>query len=432
MNEAAPLPISGEPVEAQKFIPVSRSDIVAALLAPDYWNGEQERALAASVFNKIGCLRQHKSSVMLNELSDVYDPFNPDDETVNQYKFSDAEKLEQRRVFNDRLKALITGANYKELTDAGLAEVLTNASPDGVHVEVDFSEFEVKLIFYRGEGEMHRSKRDIRWAYLKRIEYVVPIYKRLFLALKFKPEDVRVSELMAHHGINEEKARKRLKKIRKMLPSYVLTDHIYLKIFKNIPRYDVEMLFPNIRVKMKYSDKVQLGGSALAGTITYALGTATKLLVAVALSPVMLAVALASGFGGIVYAQVRNIFITRDRYRMQLAQSLYFQNLANNQGALAVIVDDAEEEDVKEEVLLYAHLLGGPFHASQLDALGGHISNFLRDKFDVDVQFDVHDALERLMANQMIRQSSTGELHVMALSDADRHLHNRWCRLVEC
>ncbi len=433
MNEAAPVsvPDSGEPVEAQKFIPVSRTDVVDALLVPEYWHGEEEQALARKVFHKIGCMRQHKSAIMLNQLSDIYDPFNPDDETVNQYELSDEEKAEQRRVFNDRLKALITGANFHELTDEGLEAVLTNASPDGVHVEVDFSEFDVKLIFFRGEGIQHRSKRDLMRAFLKRIHYTVPIYRRLFLALKFKPEAVRVGELMAEHGISEEKARKKLKKIRKMLPPYVSTDHIYLKMFKDIPRYDVEMLFPNIRVKMKYRDKLQLGGSAVFGTLTYLLGTATKLVVAVALSPLMLALALLSGFGGIVYAQVRNIFVTRDRYRMQLAQSLYFQNLANNQGALAVIVDDAEEEDVKEEVLLYAHLLGGPFHVSQIDAIGGHISRFLKDKFSVDVQFDVHDALERLMKSQLVRQSSTGELHVLSLPDADRHLYNRWCRLVE-
>ncbi len=440
MNDAAPVPVPdsgeavpdpGEPTEPQKFIPVSRTDVIDALLVPEYWRGEEEQALAGRVFHKIGCLRQHRSAVMLNELSDIYDPFNPDDETVNQYELNGEQRAEQRRVFSDRLQALITGANYHELTNEGLEEVLSNASPDGVHVEVDFSEFDVKLIFFRGEDIQHRSKRDVMRAYLKRIYYTVPIYKRLFLALKFKPEDVRVGELMAQHGITEQKARKKLSKIRKMLPPYVSTDHIYLKMFKDIPRYDVEMLFPNIRVKMKYRDKLQLGGSALFGTLTYLLGTATKLVVAVALSPLMLAVALLSGFGGIIYAQVRNIFVTRDRYRMQLAQSLYFQNLANNQGALAVIVDDAEEEDVKEEVLLYAHLLGGPFHISQLDAIGEHISKFLTDKFGVNVQFDVYDALERLMASQIVRQSSTGELHVLSLADADRHLHNRWCRLVE-
>jgi len=259
----------------------------------------------------------------------------------------------------------------------------------------------------------------------------VPVYNRLLMALKFKPEDVRIAEIMEKDRVDEAAAKKKLRKLRKHFPPSAATDHVYLKIFKNIPCYDVEMLFPHIRVKMKYRDKIQLGGSALVGTLTWALGTATKLLVAVALSPAVLAIALLTGFGGIIYTQIRNIFITRDRYRMQLAQSLYFQNLANNQGALALIVDEAEEEDVKEEVLLYSHLLAEPTHEDRLDVLDRKIEAFLAEKFGVNVNFDVHDALERLTSYGLVTRTATGELHAMALTEADRHLRERWCNLVD-
>jgi hypothetical protein len=212
-----------------------------------------------------------------------------------------------------------------------------------------------------------------------------------------------------------------------MLPPACSTDHIYLKIFKTIPRYDVEMLFPNIKVKMKYRDKLQLGGSALVGTAAWGLGTAAKLAVAVALSPMLLIGALVTGVGGIMYAQIRNVFITRDKYRMQLAQSLYFQNLANNQGALALIVDDAEEEDVKEEALLYTHLLRTPTQGTQLDDLRAVIDEFLNEKFGVDVSFDIRDALDRLKAQGLVQDTPAGELRAMPLRDASRYLHERWC-----
>ena len=41
---------------------------------------------------------------------------------------------------------------------------------------------------------------------------------------------------------------------------------------------------------------------------------------------------------------------------MVLAQNLYFCSIANNHGALTLIADSAEEEDVKEDMLLYAFL----------------------------------------------------------------------------
>ena len=427
MNDASPITVAGQAMAQPAFIPVSRSDIAKALLSPDRWANNEERALAHDVLMKIGSLRQHKSGVLLNHLSDLYDPFNPDDETVNVTEASEAERVEKRRQFNTQLKDLINRANYHELQEHELEEILDKATPEGVQVEVDFKEYDVMLIFYRGAYDAPRTKRDYRRLYLKKKQYGVPTFLRLFLAIKFKPEEIRVKEIMKDYGLEEEKARKKLKKMRRMLPPACSTDHIYLKIFKTIPRYDVEMLFPNIKVKMKYSDKLQLGGSALVGTAAWGLGTAAKLAVAVALSPMLLIGALVTGVGGIMYAQIRNIFITRDKYRMQLAQSLYFQNLANNQGALALVVDDAEEEDVKEEALLYTHLLRKPTQLTQLDDLRAVIDEFLNEKFGVKISFDIRDALDRLRAQGLVQDSPAGELRAMPLRDASRYLHERWC-----
>jgi hypothetical protein len=435
MNDATPImlvPASVDPKpHAKTFVPISRPDVIDALLKPEHWGDEGQRTLARSVFYKIGCLRQHLSATALNELSEAYDPFNPDDDTIDQRKLTDDETKDKREELVEKIRKHALSANYEELTEQGLQEILDKATPDGVHVEVDFSEFDVKLLFFRGEDQSFYEKRDIMRLYLKKASYSVSTYNRLFMALKFKPEEQRIAEIMAASSISEKAARKKVKKARRALPKGASMEHVYLKIFKNIPRYDVEMLFPNIQVKMKYRDKLQLGGSAVVGTVTWVLGTATKLLVAVALSPLVLAAALLTGLGGIIYAQIRNIFITRDRYRMQLAQSLYFQNLANNQGALALIVDEAEEEDVKEEVLLYRHLLEGPVHVDQVDTLDRKIEAFLQAEFGIRVDFDVHDALERLLASGIVTRNVAGELHALPLAAANRHLHARWCGLID-
>jgi hypothetical protein len=432
MNDATPMTLVQATAAGSKtFIPISRTDVINAIASPERWADENQRQLAMRVCYKLGCLRQHQSAMALNELSDAYDPFNPDDDTINQESLSVDQRTVKRSELVEKLRKHAASANYEELTEGGLEEILTTASPDGVEVDVDFTEFEVKLVFFRGESELAKEKRDITKLFLWKYGYTVPVYNRLVMALKFKTEDVRIAEIMKADNIDEAAARKKLHKLRKHFPAGASTEHVYLKIFKNIPRYDVEMLFPNIRVKMKYRDKLQLGGSALLGTLTWALGTATKLLVAVALSPVMLALALLSGLGGILYAQIRNIFITRDRYRMQLAQSLYFQNLANNQGALALIVDEAEEEDVKEEVLLYTHLIDRPIPATGLDDLDRQIEAFLNEKFGIQVNFDFHDALERLLACGLVTRAPSGEFHAMPLAEANDHLYRRWCALAE-
>jgi hypothetical protein len=431
MNEVSPISEGSSDSAEPAFIPVSRSDIMGALLHPDLWESDSQRAMAAEVLHKIGLLRQYLSSVQLNELSEVYDPFNPDDETINVVEASEMERLEKRRVLNAKMRELVTSANYRELGQPELEEILTQASPDGVHVDCDFREYEIKLMFYRGESQTSLKRRDIKKLFLRHLHYQVPIFERLFLAVKFKPEEERLQEIMQEEQLDEAKARKKLKKLRRMLPPSFSTDHVYIKVFKDIPRYDVEMLFPNIRVKMKYRDKLQLGGSAVVGTLTWAIGTGSKLLALVAISPLVLAGALVTGVGGIMYAQVRNVFITRDKYRMLLAQRLYFQNLSNNQGALALMVDEAEEEDVKEEALLYVHLLQTPVHFSQIDAVRARINTFLSDRFGITVRFDVKDALSRLVSLGLVHQSSSGDLRVVPLEHANQNLRTVWQRLCD-
>ena len=115
VSEASPLAEVPASFSERAFIPVSRTDVIHALLGPEFWATQGQQSQVADVLNKIGLLRQHKSGVMLNKLSDIYDPFNPDDETVNLTEASEMERLEKRRVFNSKLKELVTSANYKEL-----------------------------------------------------------------------------------------------------------------------------------------------------------------------------------------------------------------------------------------------------------------------------------------------------------------------------
>lgn len=428
MNEASPISIDTSESADSAFIPIARDDVIGELTSEKLWSNPNERSSVVSVLKLIGLLRQHQSAETLNQLVELYDPFNPDDETVNLVEATEMERLEKRQIFNNKLKELVTSANFHEIGSDEMDDIFEKASPDGVHVEVDFEEYELCLMFYRGEAIVQKQMRDIRKLFLKHITFDVDMYERLFVAVKFKSEEQRIEELK-QQGLDEKTARKKLKKMRKMLPPCFSSDHIYVKIFKDIPKYDVEMLFPNLRVKMKYRDKLQLGGSAVFGTLTWVLGTGTKYLIAAAIAPIYLAGAFVTGIGGIMYAQIRNIFVTRDRYRMQLAQSLYFQNIANNQAALALMVDEAEEEDIKEEALLYVHLCQTPVHETQLESLRMRINAFLSKNFKIDTNFDIHDALNRLMARGLVRKSSNGDLWVMSPQEAVPFLQTAWSRL---
>ena len=70
-----------------------------------------------------------------------------------------------------------------------------------------------------------------------------------------------------------------------MLPETVSSDFVYIKLFKNIPRTDLEMAFPNTEVRFRLLDKIKLGVTAGSGVGAGVVGTATKLAMKIPPSP---------------------------------------------------------------------------------------------------------------------------------------------------
>ena len=157
-------------------------------------------------------------------------------------------------------------------------------------------------------------------------------------------------------------------------------------LFRSIPREDMEMMFPNTQVKLRMFDKVKLGVTAGGGTIAGIAGAASKIMAAVATASPLGLLAAIGGVVGLLFRQVMTVFNTRTKYMMMLAQRLFFHSLANNRGVLTLLVDRAEEEDIKEEMLAYFFLQRNPMppedlrEDGKLDIL---IEQFLTREFGV-------------------------------------------------
>jgi hypothetical protein len=133
----------------------------------------------------------------------------------------------------------------------------------------------------------------------------------------------------------------------------------------------------------------------------------------------------------VVFRQVMNFFNTRNRYMMVLAQNLYFCSLANNRGALTLIADAAEEEDVKEDMLLYAFLAKQGGRGAKLDAVKDEIGAFLSKRCGVEVSFDEDDALGRLVTDGIVRKEAKGTAFALGAEAAQVHLDQLWDRLLD-
>jgi hypothetical protein len=409
-------------VAAEKFISVERRDVIKRALDKLFDTGQ--RVLAGDVFQHICALRQVESARSLDTLVELYDPFNPDDETVNTSEPSPEAIKQQLDKLRKKIIESATAANYIQIDQDELEAILGKEYHQGFAAEVDLKEFDFHLLFYRGDVRVKVKATSWKTAWLVEREVEVEAYRRLFIGLKLKPEETRIAEIMRVDKVSRRKAEKRVRKIRnqKMLQG-VSDKTLHLKVFRLIPKSDIEILFPNAKIKFNLLDKLWLwvgsGGSTLFA-ITMAV---LKFLAAVAISVFFVIFTIAGAVGAIIRS-FTSFLNTRTRYMAKLAQSLYFHNIASNQSVLAALNDDAEEEDIKEAVLTYALLLR--YGQLGLEATKAEAERFLKTEFSLNCDFDIEDGCRHLRKLGLLVADDSGAPRIRDLEDAREHLETLW------
>jgi hypothetical protein len=238
-------------------------------------------------------------------------------------------------------------------------------------MSIDLAAFERFAMYVRGKTTGTRVLRSWRTWY-KRKPFSVEVYQRLVIILKQR-----------HH---------------KRLGRDPDTRSVFLKLFKDIPTADLEMLIPGARLSMPTVERGKLGFSLLSGLVLLAWQFLKPLFViakaaaggAVAFGPFGIVAAL-FGYG---YRQYYGYQFSLKTYNLQLAQSLYYQNLDNNSGVLYRLLDAAEEQECRETILAYYYLhTAGDQSAEQLD---DRIEADLERLTGVKVDFEVDDALRKI------------------------------------
>ena len=208
-----------------------------------------------------------------------------------------------------------------------------------------------------------------------------------------------------------------------IIASLKTDEHIFVRLFKDIPVRDIEALLPHARVKMNRRDAfLMVGGGAGA-----AWSVATKLAVASVAAVTNLLWLLAIPLAGLswkLFTGYRRAIKDRDSNR---ARHLYFQSLGNNRSAIHMLASMICEEEIKEAVLLYIfcteeaqqHLKPESIH--DVDRM---IQNYLEERIDVSVDFDVTDAVETL--DRLELWSNRANLRVLSFSQAIAKLADHW------
>lgn len=110
-----------------------------------------------------------------------------------------------------------------------------------------------------------------------------------------------------------------------------------------------------------------------------------------------------------------------------LTENLYFRNLDTNEGVFTRVVDEAGDEECKEALLgyVFARRAGDWVTAEQLDAT---IERYLSEKFGMDVNFEIGDALAKIEALGLLEREGD-RLRARPAKQATQRLRERLATL---
>lgn len=409
-------------VDREAFIPVRVADLMELLChetGPTHdrplTEADQQafRRFADSVAEHI----HHDYLRRLKRLKADYDPFDPDCDLLKLSPDPVDAKQQLDNLF-DQFARMLSHANYRRLSREELEQITRGASAWGVDMRVEWGAFDKLDVYVRGLTTGTRIVRNWKTLFRKK-EVQVPVFSRVVVMLK-----------QADH---------------KALGKGADTQNVFLKLFKDIPRQDVEMLLPATRIRFGLFDKVRLSGTGV-GTFGFVVFKLLSMLGPLLKVGTMLTTGAIFGelfgerglvwllavyaplalVGGYAYKTYASYATTRQTYQLQLSKSLYYQNLDNNAGVLYRLLDSAEEQVTREVLLAYFFLwrYAGEGGWTE-DDLNQQVEADLSNRLGVQVAFDIHEAVDKLERAGVIERAD-GRLRAVPVGEATARIDEVW------
>ena len=382
-----------------RLLPCSVSRLVHDLAEPF---AAPEQARFWELARVVEGLFHHYGSCQARLAEELYEAFDPDrgallgaprpwsDPAVTADPAGDLERLMHR------FGRLLTAANFTSVDPAALMRADDREVLLQLNIDPDVDALESLAVFVRGAGTKAITLRPASKLF-RLVEREVPTYSRVLVVVRTRGD-----------------------------PS------LFLKLFKDVPHADLELLLPTVRVKMKLLDKLKLTGSSGAAALSawkllrlaYRLAPGLAKLFAVPFKLVLLPVALVVGgiYGGktlLDYTKIRASYVTA------LAEHLYAITLASNRAAVSRLAVMAGEEEAKEVLLAYRLLQAAPRPGLTIQALREQAGAFARERYGVELRFDAEDAVAKLEDLDLI-WTEDGRLNAVSVEAALRKVDEAW------
>jgi hypothetical protein len=403
---------------SDRFIPFTKSDVIEMCIKDAQLTEAEVKAFReyCQILEAIFHFEFHSH---LEKLKTCYGPFNPDADTRRAFKCSEAQKKDLQKQLVSEMTAVLNAANFEKITAEDLQQALAEESLFQIRLEVDFEDFE-DVIFFR-RGKTVKEETLVKFLGLSKKTFKFTNYERVAIYIKFKEKQYF-----------ENQKRKNL---------YFEPGSTIIKLFHNVPKADLEMLFPNSKVRMKTIDKIVIGvPAAISGIIVLVTKLGASLLLVGSVISFWLGlkdqevqikqqhlIALGAGLGtlgGFLFRQINKYKNRKIKFMKALSDNLYFKNLDNNAGVFYHLIDAAEEEEFKEAVLAYYFLLTAKETLTK-EELDHRIENWLAEKWDCQIDFEIGDATNKLQRLNLIQPD--GEiLRGVPLGEAKQQLDTIW------
>lgn len=420
----------------ERFIPFRKRDIATLcenLLANEIVNFRYFSTLLA---NRI----HYQYHEQLEALKDSYSHFDPNKDTRELQSSNERVRKLNQKAFAKGFANLLNAANFEKVTDDDLEAALNEESLFKVRLAVSFDDFEDVVFYRRGESIKTETVRTFFGLRKKQVSFTN--YDKVAVYITFKDETYF--------------------KDKGQIPVTFKPGSTIVKLFQNVPKADLEMLFPNSEVKMRPLDKLIISASAaIGGTVVLVTKLGASLLLMASFlafwlgfkneeveltKQSLITFGIGMGvFGSFIFKEWTKFKNRKIRFMKALSDNLYFKNLDNNAGVFHTLIDAAEEEDCKEALLAYTFLLkcsevsvegGAAFCEVRtereiaaggmvLTTLDSAIETYFLEELNCALDFDVSDAIDKLLTMELVERN--GDVYVArTLHAAVKILDDYW------
>ena len=384
--------------ERSHFIPISTNELFSSLLESEFVPRDKQEAYR-NIICMLEAIWHHSAHEQLRSLKSKYQALDP-----NQSSFSYSE--EEIKSFVSVLDEVLEDGNWMPISQEEIDEALAGEDVLPISLDVRFEEFRTMRLYKLGAKTKDVTSKSLFG--LRKVTKSAQIFENIITVLEFQDEK----------WFADNK-----KRLRNKIETEI--GGLHIRLFRDVPHLDLEVIFPNTSPSMRTFDKIKIAAPLVGGFVSLALKYLPLLFGSQAADTSLSVLGgVLAGLGTYVLKTYTSYQKTREDFRKIVARDMYFKGMANDSPVLTYIVDLAESQEVKEAVLAYVFLSSNPNGLSE-GQLDERVEDWLKQTFGVNVDFEVDDALSKLSDMKLLR-SNNGHYTVVDPHVALEILDNYW------